>query len=87
MFLEREGHYDLGMDALVTVCSWRTKVIMLWAWMLWSAYVLGTPTKSCFGHGYSGNRMLLEQGGYYAVGMYAWSPYAVETRTELCCGQ
>ena len=25
----------LGMDALVTVCSWNTNGIMLWAWMLW----------------------------------------------------
>ena len=25
----------LGMDALVTVCSWNTKGIMIWAWMLW----------------------------------------------------
>ena len=22
-------------DSLVTVCSWKTNVIMLWAWMLW----------------------------------------------------
>ena len=24
----------LGMDALVTVCSWNTDVIIVWAWML-----------------------------------------------------
>ena len=33
MFLEHEGCYGLGKDALVTVCSWNTKVV--WAWMLW----------------------------------------------------
>ena len=25
----------LGMDALVTVCSWNTNGSMVWAWMLW----------------------------------------------------
>ena len=31
------GHKGcLGMDALVTVCSWNRNVIMAWAWMLWS---------------------------------------------------
>ena len=29
MLLERERHHGLGMDALVTVCSWTTKVIMI----------------------------------------------------------
>ena len=35
MLLERERNYDLGMDALGTVCSWNTNGIMIWAWMLW----------------------------------------------------
>ena len=35
MLLEHERYYGLGMDALlVTVCSWSTNVIMVWAWML-----------------------------------------------------
>ena len=38
MLLEHEGNYGLGMDALVSVCSWNTKGIMVWAWMLWSAH-------------------------------------------------
>ena len=29
MLLEREGDYGLGMDAMVTVCSWNTKAIMV----------------------------------------------------------
>ena len=29
----REHGFDV--DALVTVCSWNTNVIMIWAWMLW----------------------------------------------------
>ena len=36
MLLEHERYYGLGADALVTVCSWNTNVIMVWAWMLWS---------------------------------------------------
>ena len=35
MLLEHERCYGLGMDALVSVCSWNTNVIMVWAWMLW----------------------------------------------------
>ena len=33
MLLQHEGDYGLGMDAMVTVCSWNTKEIMVWAWM------------------------------------------------------
>ena len=44
MLLEHERNYDLGMDALVTVCFGNTNGIMVWAWMLWSAYALGTRT-------------------------------------------
>ena len=35
MLLEHERYSGLGMDALVSVCSWNTNVIMVWAWMLW----------------------------------------------------
>ena len=42
MLVEHERNYDLGMDALATVCSWNTIGIMIWAWMLWSPYALGT---------------------------------------------
>ena len=47
MLLEHERNYGLGMDALVTVSSWNTNRIriMVWAWMLWSPYALGTRTK------------------------------------------
>ena len=34
--LSEHGHYyGLGMDALLTVFSRNTNVIMVWAWMLW----------------------------------------------------
>ena len=57
--------------ALVTVCSWNTNGIMLWAWMLWSPYALGTRTELWFGHGCSGHRMLLEHERNYGLGMDA----------------
>ena len=45
MLLEHKRNYDLGMDALVSRCSWNTNGIMIWAWMLWSADALGTRTE------------------------------------------
>ena len=71
MLLEHERDYALGMDALVTVCSWNTNEIMLWAWMLWSPYALGTRTRLWLGHGCAGHRMLLEHERYYDLGMDA----------------
>ena len=31
-------YYDFSMDALLTVCSRNTKVIMVWAWMPWLSH-------------------------------------------------
>ena len=59
------------MDALVTVCSWNANGIMVWAWMLWSPYALGTRAEIWFGHGCSGHRMLLEHQRNYGLGMDA----------------
>ena len=80
------------MGALPTVCSWNTNVIMVWAWMLWQPYALGTRTLSWFGHGRIGNRMLLEHERYQTVcsrntnvimvwAWAHWQPYALGTRT------
>ena len=71
MLLEHERYHGLGMDALVIVCSRNTNVIMVWAWILWSSYALGTRTLSWFGHGCSGHRMLLEHERYHGLGMDA----------------
>ena len=71
MLLAHERIYALGMDALVTVCSWNTNGLMPWAWMLWSPYAHGTGTDICFGHGCSGHGMLLEHERIYALGMDA----------------
>ena len=71
MLLEHERNYSLGMDALVTVCSWNTNGIMVWAWMLWSPYAIGTRKNSWFVHGCSGQSMLLEHARNYGLGMDA----------------
>ena len=54
--LEHERNYGLGMDALFTVRWWKTNVILVWAWMHWLPYALGTRTESWFGHGCLTNR-------------------------------
>ena len=71
MLLEHERNYGLGMDALVSVCSWNTNGIMVWAWMLCSAYALGTRTEVGFGPGFSGQRMLLEHERNFGSGLDA----------------
>ena len=58
MLWEHLRYHGLGMDALVSVCSWHTNVIMVRAWMLWSAYALRTHAISWFEHGCLSQRML-----------------------------
>ena len=41
------------------------------AWMLWRPYALGTHTELWFGHGCSGDRMLLEQERNHGLGLDA----------------
>ena len=36
VLVDQKRHYGLGMDALVTVCSWTTNVFLVRAWMHWS---------------------------------------------------
>ena len=71
MLWEHERDYGLGMDALVIVGSRNTNEIMVWAWMLWSLYALGTRTRLWFGHGCSGHCMLWEHERDYGLGMDA----------------
>ena len=42
--LVHERYCGLGVDAVFTLCSWCTNVIMVWAWMLSPTYALGTRT-------------------------------------------
>ena len=48
---EHAPYRGLGMDAIVIVCSRNTNIIMVWAWMLWLSFALGTRALSWFGHG------------------------------------
>ena len=78
MLLEHERNYDLGMDALGTVCSWNTNGIMIWAWMLWEHernYDLGMGALGtvCFGN----------TNGISIWAWMLWEPYALGTRTEV----
>ena len=54
MLLKHRWNYGLGMDVLVSVCSWNANGFMVWAWMHWLAYALGTRTELGFGHGCTG---------------------------------
>ena len=58
--LEHERKYGLGMDAPVTVFSWNTNGIRVWAWMSQSPYLRVTRTELWFGHGCFSYRILLE---------------------------
>ena len=69
MLSEHERCYGLSMDALVSVCSGNVNVIVVWAWMLWSAYALGTRTLLWFENRCFGQRMLSEHERYYALSM------------------
>ena len=55
---EDERYYCCIRDALVTVCSRNTNVIMVWAWTLWHSYALGTRTLLWLCHGCSGDCLL-----------------------------
>ena len=59
---------------------------MVWAWMLWSAYDLGTRTGLWFGHGCSGNRAYSKMNGIMVWAWMLWSPYHPGTRTGLWFG-
>ena len=83
---ENERDYGLCMDALVSVCSWNTNEIMVWAWMLWSAYALGTRTRLWFVHGCSGQRMLLEHERDYGLGMDALVIVGMDALVIVCSG-
>ena len=69
MLLENERNYVVWAWIMVTVCFWNTNGIMVWAWMHWRPYALGKRTELWFGHGCSGDRLLLEHERYHCFGM------------------
>ena len=83
MLLEHERNYDLGMDALVTVCSWTRNVIMVWAWMHWSPCARGPRTSLWFGHGCTGHRVLVDQKRHYGLDMDALVTVCSWTRNVI----
>ena len=85
MLSEHERNYGLRRDALVTVCTWTTKVIiMVWAWMLWSPYAFGTHRLLLWsGHGCSGHLMLSKHDITMVWAWMLWSPYAFGTQRLL----
>ena len=87
-------NYGLGMDALlVGVCSWNTNGVTVWAWMLcWLTYALGTRAGLWFGHGCSGERMILEHKRNYGlsmdallVGVCSWNTNGIMAWTWMLC--
>ena len=83
MLVDHERYYGLGMDALVTVCSWTTNVIMVWAWMHWSQCARGPRTSLWFGHGCTGHRVLVDQKRHYGLGMDALVTVCSWTRNVI----
>ena len=86
MLWDHERDYGLGMDALVIVCFGNTNEIMVWAWMLWSSYALGTRTRLKFGHGCSGHRRLWEHERDYGLGMDALVIVGFGNTNEIMVG-
>ena len=71
MHSEQERHYFLGMDAVLSICTRKTNVIRVWAWILWLSDALRRRTLSWFGLGSSGYRMHSEHKRYHVLGMDA----------------
>ena len=68
ILLEHEQKYGLGMDALVTVLSWKPTGIMVGTGCSRHRILL-KRTELWFGHGYSGHRILLEHERNYGLSM------------------
>ena len=88
----------MGMDALVTVCSWNTNGIMVWAWMLRSTYgtraLLGFwawTLRSTYGtrtlFGFALGSVYSWNTNVIMLGAWMlWATYALGTRTILWIG-
>ena len=80
---EHEPYYGLGMDALVSVCTRNMNVIMVWPWMIWLPYALGTRTELWFGHGCSGHWKLLETARNKKPGFLSWSQHGWSAKCAM----
>ena len=80
---EHERNFGLGMDALVTVCSWNMNGIMVWAWMHGRHMLLEHERN--YGLGMDAV-LTVCSGNTNGIMVWAWrlcSPYALGARTEL----
>ena len=83
---EHARYCGLGMDAIVIVCSRNTNIIMVWAWMLWLSFALGTRALPWFGHGCA----IVCSRNTNVIMVWAWPHYfwyAFGTRTFLWFGR
>ena len=86
MLPEHKRNYDLGLEALVTVCSWNTNGVMVWAWKLWSPYAFGTRREIWLGMHALATACSWNANGTMVWAWMLWSPYALGTRMELWFG-
>ena len=83
---EHAYYCGLGMDAIVIVCSRNTNIVMVWAWMLWLSFALGTRALPWFGHGCA----IVCSRNTNVIMVWTWSHYfwyAFGTRTFLWFGR
>ena len=87
MLLEHGRDYGLGMDALVSVCSWNTNEIMVWAWMLYSHRRLWEHERD-YGLGMDALVSVCSWNTNEIMvwALMLWSAYALGTRTRLWFG-
>ena len=83
MLWEHERYYCFSMVALLIGRTGNPNVILVWAWMLWLSYALGTQTLFWFGHGCSGYRMHWENERYCDLRMDVLVIGCMGTRTSL----
>ena len=83
MLLEHDCYYGLGMDALVTILvtvfSWNTNRIMVWAWMLLEHdryYGLGMDALASYALGIGLGMDALVTGCSWNRNVMRWSPHA-----------
>ena len=83
MLLGNERNYDLGMDALATVCSWETNGIMIWNGCSGHRMLLGNERNYDLGMDALATVCSWETNGIMIWAWMLWPPYALGKRTEL----
>ena len=82
--LEHARNYDFDVAALLTVCSWNTRGILILAWMLWYCYThLEHERNYAFGVDALVTVCAWNTNGIMILAWMLWQPYALGTRTEV----